>query len=133
MFSHVDDLNTRNKILTAKLLKQLYRYHKSRKAISKFYRGHFGLVSKYNVRFKRLLLQDLLEPDKFRKIIGTNDFLYHFKKIIVRYKRITDIIHVLRQTAHLVDNPIKVNSLPLRLYDDRSRLRLYDSTILKLT
>ena len=30
--SHVDDFNTRNKGLTAKLLKQGYRYHKSRKA-----------------------------------------------------------------------------------------------------
>ena len=31
--SHVDDFNTRNKVLTAKLLKQGYRYHKRRKAI----------------------------------------------------------------------------------------------------
>ena len=30
--SHVDDFNTRNKCLTAKLLKQGYRYHKLRKA-----------------------------------------------------------------------------------------------------
>ena len=30
--SHVDDINTRNKCLTAKLLKQGYRYHKLRKA-----------------------------------------------------------------------------------------------------
>ena len=29
--SHVDDFNTRNKCLTAKLLKQGYRYHKIRK------------------------------------------------------------------------------------------------------
>ena len=29
--SHVDDFNTRNKCLTAKLLKQGYRYHKLRK------------------------------------------------------------------------------------------------------
>ena len=29
--SHVDDFNTRNKILTAKLLRQGYRYHKLRK------------------------------------------------------------------------------------------------------
>ena len=36
--SHVDDFNTRNKCLTAKLLKQGYRYHKLRKAFSKFYR-----------------------------------------------------------------------------------------------
>ena len=33
--SHVDDFNTRNKVLTAKLLKQRYRYHKLRKAFSK--------------------------------------------------------------------------------------------------
>ena len=29
--SHVDDFNTRNRCLTAKLLKQAYRYHKLRK------------------------------------------------------------------------------------------------------
>ena len=34
--SHVDDFNTLNKVLTAKLLKQGYRYHKIRKAFSKF-------------------------------------------------------------------------------------------------
>ena len=39
--SHVDDFNTRNKCLTAKLLKQGYRYHKIRKAFSKFYRRHY--------------------------------------------------------------------------------------------
>ena len=38
--SHVDDFNTRNKCLTAKLLKQGYRYHKLRKAFFKFYRRH---------------------------------------------------------------------------------------------
>ena len=32
--SHVDDFNTRNKFLTAKLLRQGYRYHKLRKALS---------------------------------------------------------------------------------------------------
>ena len=44
--SHVDDFNTRNKCLTAKLLKQGYRYHKLRKAFSKFYRRHYELISK---------------------------------------------------------------------------------------
>ena len=47
---------------------------------------------------------------KFRKIIGKNDFPYHFKKIIVRYKKISYDINVMRQTACLVVNPIKVNS-----------------------
>ena len=35
---------------------------------------------------------------------------YHFKKIIVRYKKIGYNIDVFRQTACLVVNPIKVNS-----------------------
>ena len=80
--SHVDDFNTRNK---AQLLRQGYRYHKLRKAFSKFYRRHFDLVSKYNVGFKTLLLQGLSEPEfygdlvyKFRKVIGIYDFPYHF-------------------------------------------------------
>ena len=47
---------------------------------------------------------------KFRKIIGKNDFPDHFKKIIVPYKQIGYNIDVLRQTACLVVNPIKVNS-----------------------
>ena len=118
MSSHVDDFNTRNKVLTAKLLRQGYRYHKIRKAFSKFYRRHFDIVSKYNVGLKTLLLEDLSEPEfygdflyKFRKkIIVKNDFSYHFKKIIVRYKKIGYNIDVLRQTACLVVNPIKVNS-----------------------
>ena len=49
--SHVDDFNTRNKCLTAKLLKQGYRYHKLRMAFSKFYRRHYELISKFNVGF----------------------------------------------------------------------------------
>ena len=74
-------------------------------------------MSKYNVGLKTLLLQGLSEPEfygdlvyKFRKIIGKNDFLYHFNKIIVRYKKIDYNTDVLRQTACLVVNPIKVNS-----------------------
>ena len=38
--SYVHDFNTRNKVLTAKLFRQGYRYHKLRKAFSKFYRRH---------------------------------------------------------------------------------------------
>ena len=103
--------------MTAKLLRQGYRYHKIRKAFSKFSRRHFDILSKYNVGMKTLLLHDLSEPEfygdlvyKFRTIIGKNDFPYHFNKIIVRNKKIGYIIDVLRQTACLVVNPIKVNS-----------------------
>ena len=117
VFSYVDDFNTRNKVLTAKFLSQGYRYHKLRKAFSKFYRRHFDLVSKYNVGLKTLLLQGLSEPEfydnllyKFRKIIGKYDFPYHFKRIIVRYNKIGYNIDVLRQTACLVVNPMKVDN-----------------------
>ena len=74
--SHVDDFNTRNKVLTAKLLRQGYRYHKLRKAFSKFYRRHFDIVSKYNVGLKTLLLQGLSEPELY------GDMVFKFKKII---------------------------------------------------
>ena len=39
--SHVDDFNTRNKVSTAKLLRQGYRYHKIRMAFSNFNWRHF--------------------------------------------------------------------------------------------
>ena len=115
--SHVDGFKTRNKVLTAKLLGQGYRYHKIRKVFSKFYRRHFDIGSKYNVGLKTLLLEGLSEPEfygdlvyKFRKIIGKNDFPYHFNKIIVRYKKIGYNVDVLQQTACLVVNPVKVYS-----------------------
>ena len=47
--SHVTDFNNRNEFLTANFLKQGYRYHKLRKAFSKFYRRHFEMIEKYHV------------------------------------------------------------------------------------
>ena len=109
--------NTLTKVLTAKLLRQGYRYHKLRKAFLKLYRRHFDIVSKYIVGLKTLLLQGLSEPEfygdlvhNFRKIIGKNGFRYHFKTRIVRYEKIGYYIHVLQQTACLVVNPFQVNN-----------------------
>ena len=53
--SNLSDFNCRNKALTAKLLRQGYRYFKLRKAFSKFYRRHSALLEKYNVSLKTLL------------------------------------------------------------------------------
>ena len=47
--SYVADLNTRNKLLTQKLLKQGYRYHKLSKTFSKLYRRYYDLISKFQV------------------------------------------------------------------------------------
>ena len=52
MLIYVDN---RNDFLTSKLLKQGYRYHKLRKAFSKFYYPHSELIVKYNICLKTLL------------------------------------------------------------------------------
>ena len=69
------------RFITAKFLIQGYRYHKLRKAFSKFYRRHYELISKFNVGLKSLLHQGLSEPEfygdlvyKFKKIRGVTDF-----------------------------------------------------------
>ena len=92
--------------MTAKLLQQGYRYHKLRKAFSKFYRRHFELVSKYNTGLRSLLQQGLSEPEfygdlvyKLLKIVGKTEFPDQFKKIIIRFKRIGYNLDVMRQSA----------------------------------
>ena len=115
--SYVVDFNTRNKLLTQKLLKQGYRYHKLRKTFSKFYRRYYDLISKFQVGLKSLLRQGLSEPDfygdlvyKLKKIVGSNNFSAQFIKIISHYKKIGYNINVLQQTACLVVNPITVGN-----------------------
>ena len=53
--SNVEDFNNRNLFLTAKLLKQGYRYHKIQNAFSKFYHRRSELIVKYNIRLKTIL------------------------------------------------------------------------------
>ena len=74
--SHVTDFCNRNKFLTFKLLKQGYRYHKLRKAFSKFYRRHFELIEKYHVNLKKIMQQSICNPEFY------GDLVYKFKKII---------------------------------------------------
>ena len=78
----MDDFNNRNLFLTAKLLKQGYRYHKIRKAFSKFYHRHSELIG-----FKTLLQQGISEPIfygdlvyKFKRIVGKRYFSDQFKR-----------------------------------------------------
>ena len=94
MCSNVDDFNSRNLFLTAKLLKQGYRYHKIRKAFSKFYHRHSELIVKYNIGLKTLQ-QGISEPIfygdlvyKFKQIVGNPNFSDQFKKIVKRYIRV---------------------------------------------
>ena len=60
--SHVIDFNTDNKLLTQKLLKQGYWYHKLRKTFSKYYRQYYYLISIFRIGLKSLLHQGLSEP-----------------------------------------------------------------------
>ena len=107
--SNLNDCNYRNKALTAKLLRQGYRYFKLRKAFSKFYRRHNALLEKYSVSLKTFLQQGISEPEfygdlvyRFRKILSKSNFSKQFRKLIYRYKRIGYCVDIMRQTACLV-------------------------------
>ena len=89
--SHVADFNTCNKLLTEKLLKQGYQYHKLRKIFSKLYRRYYDLISKFQIGLKSFLRQGLSEPEFLvykLKIVGSNNFSLQFIKIISHYKKI---------------------------------------------
>ena len=75
------------------------------------------LISKYNVGLKTLLIEGLSEPElygdlvyKFKKLIGSNDFSFQFRKIITRYRRIGYKLNVMRQSACLGFNQIMVDN-----------------------
>ena len=135
--SYVTDFNTRNKLLTQKLLKQGYRSHKHSKTFSKFYRRYYDLISKFQVGLKILLRQGLSEPEfygdlvyKLKKLVGSNNFSAQFIKIITHYKKIGYTINVLQQTACLVVNPITVGNFAFifNLHAGWSDFRLYDGS-----
>ena len=115
--SNVDDFNNINLFLTAKLLKQGYRYHKIRKAFSKFYNTHSELIVRYNIGLKTLLQQGISEPIfygdlvyKFKRIVRKRNFSDQFKKIIKRYIKVGYNLDVMRQSACLDLNPITMYS-----------------------
>ena len=104
--SNFSDFNYRNKALTAKLLRQVYRYFKLRKAFSKFYRRHGALVEKYSVSLKTLLQQGISEPEYYGdllyrfRIVGKSNFSEQCRKLINRYKRIGYIAWILCGKLH---------------------------------
>ena len=93
--SNLIDFNYRNKALTAKLLRQGYRYFKLRKAFSKFYRIHSALQEKYSVSLKTLLQQGISEPEfygdlvyRFRKIVGNLTFRRNSENLLTVIKEL---------------------------------------------
>ena len=119
---HFADYKIHNKLLTQKLLKQGYRYHKLCKTFTKFYRWYYDLISKLKVGLKSLLHQGLSELEfygdlvyKLEKIVSSNNFSAQFIEIISNYKKIGYNINVLCQTACLLANPIRVGNFPFLL------------------
>ena len=115
--SYVADFSTRGKLLTRKLLKQGYRYHKLRGTFSEFYRRYYDLISKFQVGLESLLRQGLSEPGFYgdlvyglKKIVGSNNFSAQFIKIISHCKKIGYGINVLQRTACLVVGPVTVGN-----------------------
>ena len=115
MCSNDDDFNNRNLFLTAKLLKQGYRYHNIRKAFSKFYHKHSELIVKYNIGLKTLQQQGIPEPIfygdlvyKLKRIVGKPNFSDQLKKKIKRYIKVRYNFNVMLHSACLVLNPITV-------------------------
>ena len=101
--------------LTAQLLKQGYRYHKIRKAFSKFYNRHSEFIIKYNIGLKTLLQQGISEPIfygdlvyKFKRIVGKPNLSDQLKKIVKRYIKVGYNLDVMRQSACPALNPITV-------------------------
>ena len=85
--------------------------------LSKFYRRHYELISKFNVGLKTLLHEDLSEPEfyvdlvyKFKKLIGRNNLSFQFRTIIIRYKRRGYDLNTMSQYACLVFNPVSVDN-----------------------
>ena len=112
----LDFFRLQTSALTAKFVRQGYRYQKLRKIFSNFYRRHSGLVEKCNVSLRKLLQQGISEPEfygdlvyRIRKIVGKSNFSEQFRKLINRYKRIGYNPYIMRQTACLVTNPIMVD------------------------
>ena len=93
-------LNNRNLPLTAKLLKQGYRYYQKNRKVK-----------------KTLLQQGISEPIfyddlvyNFKRIVGQPNFSDQFKKISKRYKKVEYNLDIMRQSARLVVNQIAVYS-----------------------
>ena len=83
--SNINNFNNRNLFFTATFLQQGYRYHKIRKAFSKFYHRHSVLIVKYNIGLKTLqhgISGPIFYGDLVYKFKRTPNFSDQFKRVI---------------------------------------------------
>lgn len=116
--SSVDDFIERNKFITAKLLKQGFRYEKLRKSFSKFYHRNITLISKYQTNLKYFLRVGISQPDyygdvinKIRKIIGKPLYVTLLKKRIKKFLNKGYNPTILQHSAGLVVDSKTMNHL----------------------
>ena len=84
-----------------------YRYHKLRKAFSKFYLRHYELIEKYHVSQKKSISNPEISRNsvyKFKKIIGNPNFSDLFN-LFYRCKNSGHNLDIMRQTACIGLNP----------------------------
>ena len=74
--SYVADFNTRNKLLTQKLLKQGYQYHKLRKTFSKFYRRYYDLILNSKLDLNLSCAKD------FQNLISTVTWYINLRRLL---------------------------------------------------
>ena len=115
--SSVEDFNNRNLLLTERLLKQGYRFHKLRKAFSKFFHRNAELIGRYKCNLKTLLLQGISHPEfygdviyKLRNINGKSNFNDLFVKRIKKFIKRGYDRAILQRTACLVVGPSTVDN-----------------------
>ena len=113
----INDFNKRNLLITEKLLKQGYRYHKLRKTFTKFYFRNLNLINKYKCNLKALLTQGISHPEfygdviyKLRKIVGHNHFQTLFPKRIKHFLKKGYDPQTLQRTACLVVDSFTVGN-----------------------
>ena len=94
--------------MTAKLLKQGYRCHNIRKALSKFYRNSSELIVKYNTVLKNSSQQSILKPVfygdyvyKFKRIVEKPNFSDQYIRMIKRYEKRLDITWIACDSQHV--------------------------------
>ena len=112
-----EDFNNRNLLITEKLLKQGFKFHKLRKTFSKFYHRNLPLISKYKCTLRTLLQEGISHPEyygdviyKLRKIRGHIHFRDLFTKRIKSFLKKGYDPSILRRTACLVIDPSTVVS-----------------------
>ena len=112
----VEDFNVRNKVITEKLLKQGFRFHKLRKSFSKFYHRNRDLITKYKCSLKTMMKNGISHPEfygdviyKLRKIRGHANFEHLFCKCIQTFiKKGYDPV-ALQHTSCLMVDPSTVD------------------------